>query len=114
MDTAHFTGRNEPRMLVLKVAEVAGSAADEVDRPDSHAACILLDKTQLLLDERSVVLRGLALDDAHDGLARARVAFGEQFQQFVSRVFSHELTPQPFSPPGLVDLLAPTTPFLSS
>jgi hypothetical protein len=66
-------------VLILQVAKVTGTAADEVYRPDSHAACILLDKTQLLLDERSVVLRGLALDDPHDGLASARVALLQQF-----------------------------------
>jgi hypothetical protein len=76
MDTANFTDRNEPRVLVLQVAEVTCPTADEVDRPDSHSACILLDKTQLLLNESSVVLRRLALDDAHDGFSRPRIAFG--------------------------------------
>jgi hypothetical protein len=61
-------------VLILQVAEVTCPAADEVDRPDSHPARILLDKTQLLLDESSIVLRRLALDDPHDGFARARVA----------------------------------------
>jgi hypothetical protein len=71
MDTANFTDRNEPCVLVLQMTEVAGPAADEIDRSDRR---IRLHKIQLFLNERGLVLRNLALNDPHDGLARARVA----------------------------------------
>jgi hypothetical protein len=77
MRATYFTDRNEPGVLVEHMPCIASPAADEVNRPDRHSACILLDKTQLLLDERSVVLRRLALDDPHDSFARPRIAFGE-------------------------------------
>jgi hypothetical protein len=79
MRTAHFTHRNEPCVLVLQMAEVAGSAADKINRPDSHPACILFDKTQLFLHERSIILRHLALNDPHHRFARPRIAFFQKF-----------------------------------
>jgi hypothetical protein len=71
MRTAHFADRNEPRVLILQVAEVAGSAADKIHRPDSH---VRFHETQLFLHKCGIVLRHFALNNPHGGLLRARIA----------------------------------------
>ena len=76
MSTANFTYRNEPRVLVQQMPSVAGLGGDDIYGPDRR---IRLHEAQLLLNERGLILRNLALDDPHDGLARARAALFQQF-----------------------------------